>query len=158
LAKDGARNGTPIEYSVQLKDAYRILEETQWQEWDNWYVLKIREGLLRGGAENQTGNETQEHKTIKCRHTHGKQISHNAHIHTKLAGKKCGVIINGVCNLCEEEMGIQHILYTCMKFTRRTLTCYCFDKQIPLKAIYEKGDTSAWKEIIKYLKNIKMDV
>jgi hypothetical protein len=30
LAKDGARNGTPIDYSLQLKDAYRILEETQW--------------------------------------------------------------------------------------------------------------------------------
>jgi hypothetical protein len=69
-----------------------------------------------------------------------------------------GVAIEGVCDLCEEEMGIQHILYTCMTFTRRRLTCDCLDKQIPLKAIYEKGDTAAWEEIIKYLKDIKMDV
>jgi hypothetical protein len=69
-----------------------------------------------------------------------------------------GVAIEGVCVLCEEEMGIQHILYTCMKFTRRRLTCACLDKQISLKAIYEKGDTAAWEEIIKYLKDIKMDV
>jgi ribonuclease HI len=25
LAKDGVRNGTPIEYSLHIKDAYRIL-------------------------------------------------------------------------------------------------------------------------------------
>jgi ribonuclease HI len=29
LAKDGVRNGTPIEHSQQLKVAYRILEQTQ---------------------------------------------------------------------------------------------------------------------------------
>jgi hypothetical protein len=56
---------------------------------------------------------------------------------------KMGVAIDEVCDLCEEEMGIQHILCTCMKFTRRRLTCDCLDKQIPQKAIYEKGDTSA---------------
>jgi hypothetical protein len=38
LAKDGARNGTY--YSLQPKDAYRILEETQRDQWNNWYVLK----------------------------------------------------------------------------------------------------------------------
>jgi ribonuclease HI len=27
LAKDGARNDTPIDYSLQLKDAHRILEQ-----------------------------------------------------------------------------------------------------------------------------------
>jgi uncharacterized protein YtpQ (UPF0354 family) len=43
LAKDGATNGTPIDYSLQLKDAYRILEETQREEWNNWYVLKAAE-------------------------------------------------------------------------------------------------------------------
>jgi hypothetical protein len=59
------------------------------------------EGLLRGVAENRTGTVVQEHKTIKCRHTHGKQNTHNAHIHPKLASK------NGVCDLCEDEMGIQ---------------------------------------------------
>jgi ribonuclease HI len=32
LAKDGARNGTPIDYSLQLKEAYRILDETQRDE------------------------------------------------------------------------------------------------------------------------------
>jgi hypothetical protein len=31
------------------------------------------EGLIRGGAENRTGTVVQEHKTIKFRHTHGKQ-------------------------------------------------------------------------------------
>jgi hypothetical protein len=35
LAKDGARNGTPIDYSQQLKDAYRILKQTQREEWNN---------------------------------------------------------------------------------------------------------------------------
>jgi hypothetical protein len=69
-----------------------------------------------------------------------------------------GVAIEGVCDFCEEEMGIHHILYTCMKFTRIRLTCECLDKQIPLKAICEKGVTAAWEEIIKYLKDIKMDV
>jgi hypothetical protein len=33
LAKD-------IEYSLQLKDAYRMLEQTQREDWNNWYVLK----------------------------------------------------------------------------------------------------------------------
>jgi hypothetical protein len=32
LAKDGSRNGTPIDYSLQLKDAYRILKQTQREE------------------------------------------------------------------------------------------------------------------------------
>jgi hypothetical protein len=67
---------------------------------------------------------------------------------------KIGVAIDGVCDLCEEEMRIHHILYTCMKLTRRRLTCDCLDKQIPLKAIYEKGDVLAWEEIIIYLKDI----
>jgi hypothetical protein len=44
----------------------------------------------------------------------------------------------GFCDFCEEEMGIQHILYNNMKLTRRRTTCDCLDKQIPLKAIYEK--------------------
>jgi ribonuclease HI len=35
LAKDGARNGTPIDYSLQLKDAYRMLEQTQREYWNN---------------------------------------------------------------------------------------------------------------------------
>jgi hypothetical protein len=57
---------------------------------------------------------------------------------------KMGVAIEGVCDPCVEEMGILHILYTCMKFTRRRLTCDCLDKQwYLLKAIYEKGDTAA---------------
>jgi hypothetical protein len=34
LAKEVARNGTPIDYSLKLKDAYIILEETQWDEWN----------------------------------------------------------------------------------------------------------------------------
>jgi hypothetical protein len=55
---------------------------------------------------------------------------------------KMGVAISGVCDLCEEEMGIQHTLYNCMKFTKRRLTCDCLDKQTPLKARYEKGDTA----------------
>jgi hypothetical protein len=63
-----------------------------------------------------------------------------------------------VCDLCEEEMRIQHILFTCIKFTRRRLTCDCLDKQIPLKTIYEKGDTAAWEKRIIYLRDIKMDV
>jgi hypothetical protein len=41
-----------------------------------------------------------------------------------------------------------------MKFTRRRLTCDCLDKQIPLNAIYEKGDIGAWEEIIIYQKDI----
>jgi ribonuclease HI len=41
LAKDGVRNGTPIEYSQKIKDAYRILKETQREEWNNRYVLKV---------------------------------------------------------------------------------------------------------------------
>jgi ribonuclease HI len=43
LSKDGARNGPSIEYSLQLKDAYRILVETQREEWSHWYVLKAAE-------------------------------------------------------------------------------------------------------------------
>jgi hypothetical protein len=43
LAKDGARNGTPVDYSLLLKDAYRILEQTQREKWLNWYVLKEAE-------------------------------------------------------------------------------------------------------------------
>jgi hypothetical protein len=39
------------------------------------------EGLLRGGAENQTVTVVQAHKTIKC---------HNANIHTKLSRKNNG--------------------------------------------------------------------
>jgi hypothetical protein len=54
---------------------------------------------------------------------------------------KMGVVIEGVCDLCKEHMGIQYILYTCMKFTRRRLTCNCLDKQIPLKVLYKKGDS-----------------
>jgi capsule polysaccharide export protein KpsE/RkpR len=86
--------------------------------------------------------------------TQNYQTTHNA---TNWLAKM-EVAIDGVWVLCEEEMRIQHILYTCMKFTRRRLTCDCLDKQIPLKAIYEKGDTAAWDEIIKYLKDIKRDV
>jgi uncharacterized protein YtpQ (UPF0354 family) len=41
LAKDGTKNNTPIDYSLQLKDAYRILAETQLDDWNNWYVLKV---------------------------------------------------------------------------------------------------------------------
>jgi ribonuclease HI len=41
LAKDGVRNGMPIQYSQKLKDVYRILEETQREEWNNRYVLKV---------------------------------------------------------------------------------------------------------------------
>jgi hypothetical protein len=37
------RNDTSIYYSLQLKDAYRILEQTQREEWNNWYVLKATE-------------------------------------------------------------------------------------------------------------------
>jgi hypothetical protein len=40
---------------------------------------------------------------------------------------KMRLAIDGVCDLCEKEMGIQHILYTCMKFTRRRQTCDCLD-------------------------------
>jgi hypothetical protein len=36
-----------------------------------------------------------------------------------------------------------------MKFTRRRLKCDCLEKQIPLKAIYEKVGTAAWEEKIK---------
>jgi hypothetical protein len=104
LAKDGARNGTPIDYSLQLKDAYRILVRAEGG--------REGEGLFQAGAENRTGTVVQKHETIKCRHTHGKQNNHNAHIHTKLAGKNGGAI-EGVSDLCEEEMGVQHILYTC---------------------------------------------
>jgi hypothetical protein len=32
LTNDGARNDTPTDYSLQLKDAYRILEQTQREE------------------------------------------------------------------------------------------------------------------------------
>jgi truncated hemoglobin YjbI len=74
-------------------------------------------GLLRGGAENRTETVVQEHKTIKCRHTHSKQNTHNA---TNWLAKM-RVAIDGVCDLCEEEMGIQHILYTRMKFTKANM-------------------------------------
>jgi hypothetical protein len=37
------RNDTSIDYSLQLKDAYRILEQTQREEWNNWFVLKATE-------------------------------------------------------------------------------------------------------------------
>jgi hypothetical protein len=43
-----------------------------------------------------------------------------------------------------------------MKFTRRRLTWDSLDKPIPLKEISEKGYTSVWEGIIKYLKD--MDV
>jgi hypothetical protein len=43
LAKDGAKNGTPLDYSLQRKDAYRILKQTQREEWNNWYVLNATE-------------------------------------------------------------------------------------------------------------------
>jgi hypothetical protein len=46
------------------------------------------EGIFQAGAENRTGTVVQKHETIKCRHTHGKQNNHNAHIHTKLAGNR----------------------------------------------------------------------
>jgi hypothetical protein len=46
------------------------------------------EGIFLGDTENRTGTVVQKHKTIKCRHTHGKQNRHNAHIYSKLAGKK----------------------------------------------------------------------
>jgi hypothetical protein len=78
LAKDGARNGTLIEYSLQLDDAYRILEEAAGRMEQ---LLRAEgggegEGLLRGGALNRTGTVVQEHETIKRRHTHGKQNAH----------------------------------------------------------------------------------
>jgi capsule polysaccharide export protein KpsE/RkpR len=66
-----------------------------------------------------------------------------------------GVAIDGVWDLCKEEMGIQHILYNCMKFTRRRQTCDCLDKQIPLKEIYGKGDKTAFEEIINKLKQFE---
>jgi hypothetical protein len=43
LAKDGARNGKPKDYPLQLKDAYRILKQTQREVWNNWHVLKATE-------------------------------------------------------------------------------------------------------------------
>jgi hypothetical protein len=85
LTKDGARNGTPIDYSLQLKDGYRIQEQTQREEWNNWYVVKAAEN----GAENRT-RTVQKHKTIKM--------------------AKIGIAIQGFCELCEEKMRIQHIL------------------------------------------------
>jgi hypothetical protein len=83
------------------------------------------------------------------------------HTYTPNWMAKMGVEIEGVSDLCEEEMGIQviqPILYTWISCTRRRLTCDCPDKQIPLKTIYEKGDTAAREEIIKYLKDIERDV
>jgi ribonuclease HI len=52
LAKDGARNGSPIDYSLKLKDAFRILEETQ-------QLVRAEgggegEGLLQDGAERDS--------------------------------------------------------------------------------------------------------
>jgi hypothetical protein len=35
-----------IDYSLQVKDAYRILEQTQREEWNNWYWLKGAEKEL----------------------------------------------------------------------------------------------------------------
>jgi hypothetical protein len=76
-----ARNGTPINHYLQLKEHWQM----QWEAWNNWYVLKaVEKGLFR------TGTVVQKHKTIKCRHTHGKQNTHNAHIHTNLGGKNGG--------------------------------------------------------------------
>jgi hypothetical protein len=46
------------------------LAETQLDDWNNWYVLKVEK---RGWP-------------IKHLHRHGKQDTHNAHIHPKLAG------------------------------------------------------------------------
>jgi hypothetical protein len=86
LAKDGPRNGTPIDYSLQLKDVYRILEQTQREEWNNWYVLKAAE-KRKVYFELEPKIVVQKHETIKCRHMYGKQNNRNAHIHTKLAGK-----------------------------------------------------------------------
>jgi hypothetical protein len=64
-------------------------------------------------------------KAIKCEEM---EQPNQVRFHKKcLALKK--IAIEGICDLCEEEMGIQHILYTCIKFTRRRLTCDCLDKQ-----------------------------
>jgi hypothetical protein len=57
------------------------MQNTQREEWNNWYVLKAR------------GN-----------------VVITTHTYTPNWMAKMGVAIERACDLCEEEMGIQHIL------------------------------------------------
>jgi hypothetical protein len=102
LAKDGARNGTPIDYSLQLKDAYRILKQTQREEWNNWYVLKAAAKRrvyfeLAPKVEPEPWYRNTKLSSVDTRH--GKQKNHNANIHTKLAVKKRGSNRGGLGSL-----------------------------------------------------------
>jgi hypothetical protein len=102
LAKDGARNGTPIYYSLQLKDAYRILEETQREEWKNWYVLKMEKGRAYFEVAPNHGTRTQNYQVSTP--TVNRILTTHTYTPNWLA--KMGVAIERVCDLCEEEMGI----------------------------------------------------
>jgi tryptophan 2,3-dioxygenase len=84
-----AKDDTPIDYSLQLKDVYKILEETHGNEWNNWYVMSTEKAraylMMRLKSNRNHGTITQNYQVLT--HTHGKQNTHNAHIHTNLAGK-----------------------------------------------------------------------
>jgi hypothetical protein len=84
LAKDGTRNGTPIDYSLKIKDAYRILEQTQREEWNNWYVLAPKIELKPW------------YRNTKLSSVDKRTNNHNAHIHNKLAGRNGGSNRRGV--------------------------------------------------------------
>jgi hypothetical protein len=72
LSKDVAKNGTPIDYFLQFKDAYRKIEETQWDGWNHLYVCTAENGRAYCDAiPDPWYNNT----------------SIDAHKHTKLAGK-----------------------------------------------------------------------
>jgi hypothetical protein len=107
------RVGGERKTDILAKDAYRILEQTQREEWNNWCVLKAEEweGLFRGGVENRTGTLVQKQETIKCRHTHRKQNNHNAHIHTKLAGKNGGRNRRGLQSLRIRNGNTTHFIH-----------------------------------------------
>jgi hypothetical protein len=121
LAKDGARNGPPIDYSLQLKGAYRILEQTQQEEWNSWYVLKAAEKRKSYFELAPKIKPEPWYRNTKLSSVDTRTVNRIITMHTYTPNwlAKMGVAIEGVCDLCEEEMGIQHILYTCMKETQQ---------------------------------------
>jgi hypothetical protein len=117
LTKDGAINGTPIEYVRQLKDVYRILEETQRDDWNMEQPVRAEGSGEVGGPTSKLRRKSNPNTKLSSVDTRTVNRILTTHTYTPYWLTKMEIA----------KMRIQHFLYTCMKFTRRRLTCDFLD-------------------------------
>jgi hypothetical protein len=90
------------------------MEDTQREEWNNRYVLKEAEkGRTYFDVAPKIELEPW-YKNTKLSSVDTRTVNRKITTHTYTPNwlAKMGVAIGGVCVVCEEGMGIQHILYT----------------------------------------------